>query len=189
MAFTRSKHRGTADSGGDTAVLSRVPAAGNDLAAELAAAAPKRYWNRWTIYLAAVLLLGGGVMAGVQIQQRWGSTANAGTGFPGGGMQGGGAAGFEGGVRGQQQGTGQQQVAAQPGGGSATEGTVKLVNGTTVYIVTADGRTITVKTSDGTTVKVATDGALSDLAEGDTVTIDGTVADDNSVTATTITEK
>ncbi|MFI5839523.1 hypothetical protein ACIA8K_07385 [Catenuloplanes sp. NPDC051500] len=184
MAFRRSKHRGTADSG-DTAVLAKVPADTSGLAAELAAAAPQRYWNRWTIYLAGVLLVAGGVMAGVQIQQRWGSTATSATGFPGG-MQG----GFEGGGRGMQGAGGVPATAqAQPSGGSATEGTVKLVNGTTIYIVTSDGRTITVKTSDGTTVKVATDGTLSDLAEGDTVTVDGAVADDNSVTATAITEK
>ncbi|MDR7279772.1 hypothetical protein [Catenuloplanes atrovinosus] len=181
MAFRRSKHRGTADSG-DTAVL---PGARDHdgLAAQLAATAPRQWWNRWTPCLAAVLLLGGGVLAGVQIQQRWGTTTTSGPG--GGGAAG--AAGFQGGGF-----PGRQPAAtesAQPTGGGTTEGTVKLVNGSTVYIVTGDGRTVTVKTSDGTAVRVAADGALTDLAEGDTVTVEGTAGSDDSVTATTITEK
>ncbi|MDP9798804.1 hypothetical protein J2S43_007316 [Catenuloplanes nepalensis] len=183
MAFRRSKHRGT-----DTVVLEKP--AGDGLAAELAAVAPRQWRNRWTPVLAAVLLLGGGIMAGVEIQQRWGTATTSG---PGGGMTfPGGAAGFQG-RQGADAGTGDQaaqpQATATATAGGATEGTVKLVNGSTVYIVTADGRTITVKTSDGTTVRKAEEGALSDLAEGDTVTIEGTTADDNSVTATTITEK
>jgi hypothetical protein len=83
----------------------------------------------------------------------------------------------------------QPTAEARSTGGSATEGTVKLLNGTTLYIVTSDGRTVTVRTSDDTTVRKATESALSDLAEGDTVTVDGTVGDDSSVTATAITEK
>ncbi len=118
----------------------------------------------------------------------------AGERFPGGTGGAGGYGGRQGftGTGGQGQGQEQQQ---QPAAGTTetsaatTEGTVKLVNGTTVYIVTSDGRTITVKTSDGTTVQLATDGALSDLAEGDTVTVAGATAGDSSVTATTITEQ
>ncbi|GAB7049012.1 DUF5666 domain-containing protein [Catenuloplanes indicus] len=179
MAFRRSKHRGT-----DTVVLETPKPDDDGLAAELAAVAPRQWWNRWTPVPAAVLLLGGGIMAGAEIQQRWGTTS-----APGGGMTfPGGAAGFQG-----RQGAGEQatQPSAAPAAttGGTTEGTVKLVNGTTVYIVTADGRTVTVRTSDATAVRKPADGTLSDLAEGDTVTVEGTAGDDNSVTATTITER
>ncbi|GAB7040975.1 MULTISPECIES: single stranded DNA-binding domain-containing protein [Catenuloplanes] len=188
MAFRRSKHRGT-----DTAVPASPEPADAGLAAELAAVAPRQWWNRWTPVLTAVLLLGGGVMAGVEIQQRWGPATVPGGGatFPGG------AAGFQGRSGGGAQETeqGSDQAAEQgsdpaaESGGDTTEGTVKLVNGTTVYIVTADGRTVTVRTSDGTAVRTSADGTLSDLAEGDTVTVEGTAGDDNSVTAATITER
>ena len=66
---------------------------------------------------------------------------------------------------------------------------MKLVNGTTIYVQTADGSVVTVKT-DGTT-KVATSaaGKLSDVKAGQSVTIQGAAGTDGSVTATSVTAR
>ena len=56
------------------------------LAAELAAAAPRRWWNRGTLVLAAVALLVGGVLIGVQVQRQWGVTSTPAGGARQGGV-------------------------------------------------------------------------------------------------------
>ncbi|GLY06317.1 MULTISPECIES: hypothetical protein [Actinoplanes] len=174
----------------ETAVIPAVPRseaeAHEGLSAELAAAAPKRWWNKGTVVLGVGLLLMGGFLGGVQAQKQWGtsSASAAGPGGSGGGRSGGfpsgmSASGAPGGG-----GFGQQQAAS-----SDTAGKVKLVNGTTIYVETEDGSVVTVKTGAGTTVSTAEKGKLSDVKAGDSVTVEGDTADDGSVTATTVTKK
>lgn len=138
-----------------------------DLAAQLAAAAPRRWWNRATIYLGAAALLVGGFVAGAQVQKEYGQTTPASP-----------AANF---VR---DGGGQQQQQQQ----QATTGKVKLVDGTTVYVETANGDVVTVRTNGQTTVQEAATGSLKNLAAGDTVTVQGQSGGDGTVTASTVTE-
>jgi hypothetical protein len=180
----------------DTAVLPPVPAGvepagerGPDdgLAAELAAAAPRRWWNRGTLVLGACALLLGGFLGGAQVQQRWGTapaTSNRPAGFTG--PNGAAFPGFAGGARG----TGAPGGAAPtaPAAAAGTTGTVKLVDGSTLYVQTADGTVVTVRTSGKTTVQTASKGALKDLKAGQAVSVQG-AADpgDGSVTATSVT--
>ncbi len=162
--------------------LSEDPFA-DDLAEQLQAAAPRRWATRTTLVLAGLVLLVGGFVAGAQVQKQWGGTGTAstagaggrGTGFPQAG------ASFPAGLFGRGQGTGGTTT-----GGNSTTGTVKLVDGTTVYITTAAGQTVIVKTDGSTTVE--TPGALSNLTAGSTVTVQGTTASDGSVTASRITK-
>ncbi|MEU4694681.1 hypothetical protein [Actinoplanes sp. NPDC023714] len=172
----------------ETAVIPAVPDDHDDLSQELAAAAPKRWWNRGTIGLGVAALLMGGFLGGIQAQKQWGATETA-SAFPGGGRGGGfpsglSASGMPGGFGGQNA----QQNAQQAAGGGTT-GKVKLVNGKTIYIETEDGSTVTVKTDGGTTVATAEKGKLSDVKAGDSVTVEGETADDGSVTATSVTKK
>ncbi|MER7006609.1 hypothetical protein ABT297_26700 [Dactylosporangium sp. NPDC000555] len=170
------------------------PALDDDLNERLSKAAPRRLANRATYVLAGLALVVVGFVGGAQVQKSYGTAPAAavpgganpaalasafanrggGQGFPGGGGQ-----GFPGGGNGGTGGTG--------GGGTrgGVTGTVKLVDGTTVYIETPDGNTVIVKTSDKTTV--STPGALKDLTAGSTVTVQGQTAD-GSVTATSITK-
>jgi hypothetical protein len=160
--------------------LSAVPQ--DDLTAELEAAAPRKLVNRATVGLAGLVLALGGFIAGAQVQKNTGtSNAAATTGnrgaFPGGGAfptafaQNGG----EGGGGGQNR------------SGSATTGTVKLVDGTTVYVQTANGDVITVRTSASTAVELAQKAKLSDLKAGAQVTVEGATGTDGVVTATKVT--
>ncbi|WP_238019488.1 hypothetical protein KZZ52_00700 [Dactylosporangium sp. AC04546] len=157
----------------------------DDLNARVAKAGPRRLANRATVVLAGLALLVVGFVAGAQVQKSYGE-APAATGPAGGAnpaalasafaRNGGGFPGQGGG------GTGQQ---GQQSRSSGITGTVKLVDGTTVYIETSDGNTVIVKTNGQTTV--ATPGALKDITAGSTVTVQGQNAD-GTVTATSITK-
>ncbi|MFC6019291.1 hypothetical protein ACFP2T_24180 [Plantactinospora solaniradicis] len=151
------------------------------LDAELAAAVNRRWWNRTTIVLAVALLLVSGLVAGIEVQKAFGaqstSTGPGGfrgqsgftppTAFPGGGSLGGGAQGG-------------------PGRGRATTGTVKLLDGTTIYLQTESGEVITIRTDGDTTVQVP--GELKDLKAGDKVSVSGDTDTGGSVTASAVTK-
>ena len=160
------------------------PVENDDLAAELEKRAPLGAPGRTTLVLAGAVLVVVGFLGGVVVQKNYGTSAadnggaaalgnaiaarqNGGTGFPGGT----GGAGGGGGT----------------GARNATTGTVKLVDGTTVYITTADGETVTVKTSGTTTVRTEQATALADVPVGATVSIQGTTGTDGTVTATQVT--
>ncbi|MFI5896741.1 hypothetical protein ACIA5D_42245 [Actinoplanes sp. NPDC051513] len=190
----------------DTAVINAVPDAGagagadfrdDGLAQELAKAAPKKWWNKATIVLGAVVLLVGGFVGGLQAQKQWGTASSgsgnrAASGFPGAGAgrygSGAGAYGFPGGGNlpggGTGQGTGSGQATAAAAG---TTGTVKLVDGTTIYVQTPDGNVVTVKTDGKTTVSTAKKGKVADVKAGQSITVQGATGSDGTVTATSVT--
>lgn len=141
------------------------------LAEELAAAAPMRWWNRTTVALSAIVLLVGGFVGGLEVQQRWGSTeaaAETPTRGPG------------------------RYFAGAPTTTTAatgTTGTVKLVNGTTIYVETENGEVVTVKTDGKTTVATASKGKLADVKAGQSITVQGATGTDGIVTATSVTAR
>jgi hypothetical protein len=154
--------------------LSAVPQ--DDLTAELEAAAPRKLVNRTTAGLAGLVLALGGFIAGVQVQKSAAPAVVAPTAnraaFGGGGGQNAGA---------------QNAGGAQNRSGSVTTGTVKLVDGTTVYVQTANGEVITVRTSASTAVQLIQTAKLSDLKAGASVTVEGAAGADGVVTATKVT--
>jgi hypothetical protein len=198
----------------DTVRLDPVPdrptdpdgALAGGLGAELTAAAPRRWWNRTTVALGVAALLTAGFLAGAHAQREYGEpTAEArssgrggaaGSGFPGG-------YGFPGGVR-PSGAAGAANASAGPAGsdaagsdaagsdaagsdGAAATGTVKLVDGTTIYVQTADGSVVTVRTSATTEVSTARKARLGELKAGDRVTVRGQRGADGTVTAAAVT--
>ncbi|GIH18254.1 hypothetical protein [Rugosimonospora africana] len=178
--------------------LSQDPFA-DDLSEQLEAVAPRRWTSRTTVALAGLVLLVAGFVGGAQVEKHWG-TPNGGTGrpaafpsgnpFAAGGFGGrfggtGGAGGAGGGTARGGQNSGGQSSGGQ---GGATNGTVKLVDGDTVYITTPQGQTVIVKTTGSTAVTVPQAGSLKDLAPGTSVTIQGQTGSDGSVNATSITK-
>jgi hypothetical protein len=150
----------------------------DDLTEQLAARAPRRLANRLTVVLAGVVLLVGGFVAGAQVQKHFGHAGTAASvtpSFPAGGR-----AGFAGGLNGGG-GTG-----STGSGGNATTGTVKFVDGTTVYITTANGDVITVRTDGTTSIQLTQAGTVKDLPVGAQVTVTGQAASDGTVTASKI---
>ncbi|MFV2104688.1 hypothetical protein [Micromonospora sp. LOL_024] len=183
----------------DTAVLPRLqgepadePATQDDdgLAAEIAKAAPRRWWNRGTIALGTAALLLAGFLGGLQTQQRWGTSATTATARPGGAQDPRAAGNLGSSGRGQGPGTD-----AAPGPASTapvagpTTGEVKLVDGTTIYVETPDGTVVTVRTTDGTAVRTATAGKLADVEAGDTVSVQGATGEEGTMNATTVTKE
>jgi hypothetical protein len=165
--------------------LSEDPFA-DDLSERLDAVAPRRWTSRTTVALAGLVLVVGGFVAGVQVQKHWGTPA--GTGAQSNSPLASGTNPFAGGNFGGgtgRTGTGGTGAASAAAG---TTGTVKLIDGTTVYLTTADGQTLIVKTTPSTSVNVNQAGSLKDLAPGATVTIQGQTGSDGSMSATNITK-
>lgn len=187
------------------ALLSTPPDA-RDVSAELAA--PPRRKLPWLS-----LVLAGGVIAtsafagGVWYQQSNGSSAGksarpaaaaagaqrpaGGGGYGGQGQGGQGGYGQGGGQNGSRRGAGQGgQGQGGQGGGQAglTRGTVKAVDGTTVYLTDANGNTVKITTGDATKVQLNKEGKVADLQPGQSVTVVGTPDANGGYTASQLVE-
>ena len=126
--------------------------------------------NRLTWVLITVLVLLVGFVGGALANQKFGSSSGT-SGFPSTGAF--------------------PAMGTFPGAGAAgtaTIGTVKLVDGTSLYVTTTNGETVKVKVPP--TVKVTAQQAvpLSELASGSTVIVHGDTGTDGTVTATTVSE-
>jgi hypothetical protein len=154
----------------------------DDLEGQLKARTPLKLTSRTTLALSGSVLIVLGFIGGLLVQKNFGTTpasnsnraAAAGNGFNGAG----GGTGAAGG------GTGAAGGAA---GRGATTGTVKLVDGTTIYLTTANGDTVTVKTSGTTAVRILQTGTAKDIPVGATVVVQGTADADGIITATQVT--
>jgi Cu/Ag efflux protein CusF len=151
----------------------------DDLTDRVAALAPRPV-PRTTLALVGLVVLVSGFVGGILVQKSYGQAAPAAAGnnVPAN-LPAGGAFPGQGG-----QGRGGNQSST-----SATTGTVKLVDGTTVYLTLANGDIATVKTSNSTTVAVQQSAALKDLKVGQSVTVQGSAGTDGIITATTVTAR
>jgi hypothetical protein len=163
-----------------------------DVDGELAAP-PRARLPRLTLLLAAGVLLAGGFFAGVKAD-RW---QNGGGSDAGRGTAAAGAARPDGAVPGQSSAGQGQNAGAAGGSGSGrqnatgpgtTAGTVKLVDGSTVYVTDASGTIVKVTTNADTKIRIARDGKPADLKPGDTVVVRGEAGDDGTLAAATVTQ-
>ncbi|GLW68561.1 hypothetical protein Kpho02_08600 [Kitasatospora phosalacinea] len=177
----------------DQELLATAPDA-RDITAELAA--PPRRKLPWpTLALAgcviAVLSFAGGVWYQKDDGSGTGNRAGAsGDRFAGGTGRGGYGAGTGRGGYGAGAGQGAGGSGQFPGGaaGGFTRGTVKSVEGSTVYLTDANGNTVKVTTQDSTKVTTTKEGKVGDLQPGQTVTVLGSKGADGSYSATQLTE-
>ncbi|MEV7021722.1 hypothetical protein [Kitasatospora sp. NPDC093558] len=140
--------------------LLATPPDARDVAAELAAP-PRRPLPWLSLLLAGGVIATGAFAGGVWYQKGNGSSAPT----PRAAAPASGGFGQNGSRRG-----GQGQ-GGQPG---FTRGTVKAVDGTTVYLTDANGNTVKVTTGDATKVQLTKDGKVADLQPGQSVTVVGT---------------
>lgn len=148
-----------------------VEADASPAAAPAPAPAPKR-WTRFitpALALVAALVVGG--VAGVLIGQ---NTATRGPAVMGPG-------GFV------TDGDGPQLQGSGPGA-DITAGTIQSIDGDTITVELPDGTTVTVTADDDTTVTQTSDAEVSDLAEGDEITVIGETDADGNVAADAISE-
>ena len=74
------------------------------------------------------------------------------------------------------------------GGGNATIGTIKLIDGATVYVQTTAGDIVQVATSAGTKVTVSSAVPVKDLQPGETVIVEGSKNSSGAIAATSISQ-
>jgi hypothetical protein len=136
------------------------------------------------LMIVAVASLGflGGTLVGKHYGGSSGSPASAFRGFAGA------AASSSAGTRGSSTGFAGRSGALFGGSGGATVGTVKLVDGNTVYVQTLTGSIVQVSTSAATKVTISSSGQVKDLSPGETVIVQGTKNANGSVAATSISQ-
>ncbi|GAA1965494.1 hypothetical protein [Kitasatospora viridis] len=166
------------------AELLATPPDARDIGAELAAP-PRRKLPWLTLLLAGGVIAAGAFAGGAWYQKNDGASnsANSGRSAIAAALQKAGA----GQAGGRGKGTG---ASGQAGGGSGgfTRGTVKLVDGSTVYLTDANGNIVKVTTGGSTKVSVTQDGKVSDLQPGQSVTVVGTPDGSGGYTASQLTE-
>jgi hypothetical protein len=125
--------------------------------------------------LGCLVLAAGGFVGGVLEAKHTGTTSatTGGTTAAAGARTG--AAGFGGGG-----GAGQ--------GATATIGTVKLVDGSTIYVTTTNGSVVKVTTSGTTKLSVSATGKATDLKAGATISVTGTTDASGTINATAVTQ-
>ncbi|MFJ4666400.1 hypothetical protein [Kitasatospora purpeofusca] len=160
-------------------LLSTAPD-GRDVTAELAA--PPRRRLPWVpLVLSAAVIATAAFAGGVWYQRDQAPERTSGrTVAAGGGAQQPrpGATGTGAGQNGNRRNGGGQGTGGQGGGqGGFTRGTVKAVDGTTVYLTDASGNTVKVTTGDSTKVQLNKEGKVGDLQPGQSVTVVGTPTD------------
>lgn len=154
--------------------MTETPPGDPDLATELTKA--KRPVNRVTLVLAGAVLLGGAFFGGIATHAAVADEPQPQANRPNQGRFGGpGGQGGQGGPQGQL--------------ARGTIGTIDRIEGADIYLKAPDGREIKVSTSDSTEVRVSQEGALTDLAAGDTVAVLGETGGDGTVTAEQINEQ
>ncbi|MDH6127562.1 DUF5666 domain-containing protein [Kitasatospora sp. GP82] len=171
----------------EQARLLATPPDARDVTAELAAP-PRRKLPWLTLALAGGAIATLAFAGGVWYEQGNGSsngTTQRAAGQRGG--SGGGQGGYGGGQGGSHRG-GSGQGAGGQGGAGFTRGTVKAVDGSTVYLTDAGGNTVKVTTADTTKVQLSKEGKVSDLQPGQSVTVVGTPDSSGGYAATQLTE-
>ncbi len=176
----------------DAAGLLATPATDDDLAAALASRPPRAKLPSVTLALAVAAMTGAGFLGGVLLEKYRagsGSGNSLAAAFASGGLPslaGGGLPNLGGG--------GAAARATGAGGtagfalGRGTIGTVKLVDGSTIYIQGFTGTITKVTTTPATKIQVSAPGTVKDLRPGQTLMIQGTKHGSGTVAATSVTE-
>jgi hypothetical protein len=142
-----------------------------------------------TVVLVVIVVASAGFIGGIMVGKHYGSSSSsslasrfgafaAAGASPAGGTASGARTGFGG------SGGGFGGLA----GGNATVGTIKLVDGSTVYVQTSAGDIVQVSTSSGTKVTVSSTVPVKDLRPGETVIVEGSKNSSGGVSATSISQ-
>ena len=164
----------------------------SDLPAELPPRSRRRLLAPLPVALVCVLLTACGFIGGVLVEKGQGSEGAASGGAGGlaarlaslrgaGGARAGGGSGASAGTAAAGGGPG-----APGGSGGATAGQVTFVQGSTLYVATAEGNTVKVVAPTGTSVTKSVSSSTHAIHPGETVLVTGTAGADGVVTAESI---
>jgi hypothetical protein len=70
--------------------------------------------------------------------------------------------------------------------GGATTGTVKLIDGTNIYITDSNGTTVKVATTPQSQISITAPGSVTAIKPGDNVTVSGATGSDGTITAANV---
>jgi hypothetical protein len=151
---------------------------------------PRAKLPSMTLALAAIVVLSAGFLVGAMVGKHYGNSGSSNlaaefrglaatragaSASPSAGASGAAGSGFAG--RG-----------GAFGAGNATVGTIKLIDGATVYVQTTAGDIVQVATSAGTKVTVSTTVPVKDLQPGETVIVEGSKNSKGGIAATSISQ-
>jgi hypothetical protein len=71
-------------------------------------------------------------------------------------------------------------------GGGATTGTVKLIDGTNIYITDSNGSVVKVATTPQSQISITASGSVTAIKPGDNVTVSGATGSDGTITAASV---
>jgi hypothetical protein len=178
---------GRLDNGQDLDVLSSPLDSDDELTAVLTRR-PRVKLPSLTLVLVALVVASAGFLGGIVVGKHYGSS---GSGSPASAFSRF-AAGASGTARtGSGSGAGLGGRGGAGGGfaaGNATIGTIKLIDGSTVYVQTPEGDIVQVSTSAGTKVTASSAVPVKDLQPGVTVIVEGSKNTTGGVTATSISQ-
>jgi hypothetical protein len=170
--------------------LLSTPLSDGDLTVALARR-PRVHLPSLTLTLTMVVVAGLGVLGGIFLGEHYGSSSGSGLGGAAGfrAFAGAGAgASSSAGAGGTSSSSGFAGRGASLFGGGGTFGTIKLVDGNTVYVQTAAGDIVQVSTSAATKVTISSSAPVKDLLPGETVIVEGTKNANGSIAATSISQ-
>ncbi len=169
-------------------ILAEPPDA-RDIAAELSAP-PRRKLPWLTLILAAGVIAAGSFWGGAMVQKNSGSSTSSTAAAFASRLKAGGAGGTAGGFGGfsRSGGTGTGTGSGSAAGSGSTTGTVKLIDGSTIYVTDSSGNIVKVTTGSSTSVSIASSGTVSQLQPGQTVTVRGATDSSGDLAATSVTE-
>jgi hypothetical protein len=161
------------DDDDDLDVLSNPLGNDDDLAAVLTRR-PRAKLPSLTLVLAALVVASAGFLGGIVVGKHYGSSGSSSA-----------ASAFRRFAAGASAtaGTGRGFAA-----GNATIGTIKLIDGSTVYVQTSGGDIVQVATSAGTKVTASSTVRVKDLQPGETVIVEGSKNSTGGVTAASISQ-
>lgn len=122
-----------------------------------------------TATLFLLLAIGTGAVAGIAAQKHWGAASTPGGSFGAGQLAAGANLGRAGGANG-----GAAAGGATTGLPDRTVGSVKAIDGTSLYITDTNGNVIKITTDAASAVSVTKASALKDIKPGDNVVVQGT---------------
>lgn len=140
-----------------------------------------------TLVLVALVVASAGFLGGIVVGKHYGSSGSAASAFSrfaaGASATARTGSGSGAGLGGRGGGAGGEFAA-----GNATIGTIKLIDGSTVYVQTPIGDIVQVSTSAGTKVTASSTVRVKDLQPGETVIVEGSKNSSGAVAATSISQ-
>lgn len=144
-----------------------------------------------TVVLVVVVVASAGFIGGIMVGKHYGSSGSGSLAARFGAFAAAGAsraAGAGPGSRTALGGAGGLRSGGAFAGGNATVGTIKLIDGGTVYVQTPAGDIVQVSTSPGTKVTASSTVPVKDLQPGETVIVQGSRNSSGGVSATSISQ-